>query len=363
MKSRRLPLVCVLVLAGLVVAACPQAAAPPAPTAAPAKPAAEPTKAPAAAPTAAPVAVPTAAPAPAKLAYPEKGKSVTFIVPWAAGSPNDVWARLAANYMEIEMGVPIQVVDKPGATSQVGMTELSLAKPDGYTIGVDSLQTTILTYLDPERKAVFTRKNFEPIAVTAMEPFGMITKGGGKYKTLKDLVDAAKANPEKIQVGTNGLMSPSHLSSALLAKAAGVKFAFVHFAGSNQQVAALLGDHIQAGSVMATGLAPQFKSGTLAPLGVFDKSESPAWPGVKTVLSQGWNSVVVRTVGVDAPAGTPKEIVAYLAGILKKVHDNPEYQKKTQEASMITKYMGTAEYAGHWSEDEGVMKAAMAAIK
>lgn len=150
MRRLLLALLVALAAASLVVAGCSQPSPAPTPTksaAAPAK-AAEPTKAPAEQPRA---AQPTAAPA-AKSDWPQKGKNITIIVPWAAGSPNDVFARMLAPYIEKELGTSVTVEAKPGAGSQIGMTELSKAKPDGYTLGVNSLKTTIATYLDPERK-------------------------------------------------------------------------------------------------------------------------------------------------------------------------------------------------------------------
>ncbi len=355
-----LSLVVSLSLAAVLVAGCSQAA-PAQPTATPKPP--EPTKAAAPAATAAPVAQPTASPAP-KLNYPEPGKSITVIVPWAAGSPNDVWIRLAQPFYEKELGAPLNIVNKAGAAGQVGITEVAKAKPDGYTMGVESLQSTITAYLDPDKKAVFSRKDLQPIAVTCMEPFGLVVPGTSPYKTLKDLIDYAKANPEKLKVGTNGLLSPAHHAAALLALSAGVKFAYVHFNGSSEQVTAMLGGHIDAGSVMATGLAPQFKAGTLRPLGVADKEESKAFPGVPTFASQGFpNTTMVRTLGLDFPAGVDPAIVKLWSGIIKKIHDTKEYQDKAAEAGIITKYMDTPEYTAHWTEAEALVKAVLEAVK
>ncbi|MGE5620034.1 MAG: tripartite tricarboxylate transporter substrate binding protein [Sphingomonadaceae bacterium] len=346
------------VAVALAVAGCSQASPAPAPTKS--APAAEATKAPASQPAAAP----TAAPAPAtKVAYPEKGKAITIIVPWAAGSPNDLWARLLGSFMEKELGTPVQVVPKPGASSQVGMTELAQAKPDGYTLGVNSLQTTIATYLDPERKAVFGRKDLAPIAVGLYEPFGLVVKGDSPYKTTKELVEAAKANPEKIKVGDNGLMSPAQMGVLLLEKAAGVKFAAVHFTGSSESVAALLGGHVDVSSIIATGFQGQLASGTIRGLGVFDKEESKSFPGVKTIPSQGWDAVMVRTLGLDAPGKTPPEIVSLLNDTVGKISKNPEYLKKAEEAGMIVKYMPTSQYVAHWDEVEAQIKTVIDMIK
>ena len=160
---------CVSAVASLALfaAACSSPAAP-APTTAPAAPAApkaaEPTKAPAAAP-----AQPTAAPAP-KATYPEKGKAITMIVPFGAGGSTDIGARLLAVGMEKELGTPVNVQNKGGAGSQTGLTELAGAKPDGYTIGFANLPTANLVYSDPDRKANFSAKSFQPIGSQVVDP-------------------------------------------------------------------------------------------------------------------------------------------------------------------------------------------------
>ncbi|HEX2924047.1 MAG TPA: tripartite tricarboxylate transporter substrate-binding protein [Chloroflexota bacterium] len=141
MRSRFVLLVTVVLAIGLLVVGCSQASTP-APTAAPAaSKAAEPTKA--AAPAAEPTKPAAATPAAAKVNFPEKGKSITFNIPWAAGGPTDVGGRLLAGGLEKELGVPVQVVNKAGAGSQVGITELAKAKPDGYYVGMTNLPSSI----------------------------------------------------------------------------------------------------------------------------------------------------------------------------------------------------------------------------
>ncbi len=367
MRRLSLALLVVLASASLAIAGCSQPAPAPTPTKAAAAPAAtapakasEPTKA--AAPA---TSQPTAAPA-AKSNWPEKGKAITILVPWAAGSPNDVFSRMLAPYMEKELGIPVNVEAKPGAGSQIGMTELAKAKPDGYTIGVNSLETTIATYLDPERKAVFDRKAFIPISMMLLEPDSLIGKGGSAYKTAKDLIDAAKAKPESIKVGTNGVMTATHMGVLVIEKAAGVKFASVHFNGSNENSAALLGGHTDAGVVIASGNVSQIKSGDLTLLGPLgDKGyKYPAFPEAKNLADVGYDTAVFwRSLGMDAPAGTPADIVAKYDEVLKKTLENAEFQKKTTDANIITKYMDSKTYGAHWDKSEATMKVLMAELK
>ncbi len=106
-------------------------------------------------------------------AFPEKGKTITFIVNQPAGGPSDLASRVLAAAMEKELGVPIAIVNKPGATTQLGNTELANAKPDGYTLEEVSLPAAVITYLDAERKATYTRKSFQPVSMYNVEPIGI----------------------------------------------------------------------------------------------------------------------------------------------------------------------------------------------
>ena len=255
------------------------------------------------------------------------------------------------------MGTPVQVINKPEATSQVGMTELAKSKPDGYTLGLNSLQTTISVYLDPERKAVFSRKDFQPIAVGIHEPFVFVIKGDGPFKTLKDVIDAAKAKPEQVKAGTNGLASPSHLSILLLEKSAGVKFASVHFAGGAPNVTALLGGHVDISSTTPSGNQGQFNSGALIPLAMSDTERSPEFPNVPTLAELGYKNVVMtRDACIDAPAGTPMPIVEYYSQLIKKIHANPEFVAKAKESGTPLRYMDYNQYAKLWEEAEKQIK-------
>ena len=129
--------------------------------------------------------------------YPVKGKTITTIVPSTAGGGTDSAARLLAPYLEKELGVPVEIVNKPGASMQIGLTEVARAKRDGYTLVWSVLPTAASIYLDPERQAAFKRDSLEPIAMYYGAPFGIVVLGSSSYKTLKDVVDAAKADPGK----------------------------------------------------------------------------------------------------------------------------------------------------------------------
>ncbi len=352
--------VCLLVAfaaLAMALAGCSQAAPAPAPTKAP-----EPTKAAAPAATKAPEPTkPAAAPAaPAKAAtvdpglggFPAKGKTMTIIVPWDAGSGADLIARMVAPEMEKDLGIPVQVVAKPGGGTQLGLTELSKANPDGYTIGMTNQPTTIYTYIDKDRQAVYGRKSFAPIANIALETTAVGVKKDSPFKSMKDLIDAAKAKPGEIRLGDSGLLTSPHLDQLMLAKAAGVKFNPVHFSGTASLNPALLGGHIEAQIAGIGGSAALLKSGEMRLLGAMSQKRVSVVPDVPTMIEQGINVVAGSTRSFSAPGGTPKAIVDRIALAVKRAMEVPEVEKKLIDGMVPPAYMNPEEFAAYWDKYE-----------
>lgn len=340
-----------LVLAALTVA-CSGAAAP-SPTAAPK--AAEPTKAaaPAAAqPTSAPAAQPTAAPAEKAAAWPEKGKTINWIIPYPAGGGSDVATRITQPYFEKAIGAPVNLINKGGAGSQVGVTDAVKAKPDGYTIGHVNFPTMITLYLDKDRQAAFGRKDAQSVALHVTDPLAIAVKGDSPYKTVKDLVDAAKAKPGQIKVGTSGLMSPEDFGWRMLQKQAGVQFSIVAFDGAGPGNTAIAGGHIDAfGSGISSQLALA-KNGTTRLIATFAPEGRNMMPGLTTMEDQGYKGFFGLSRGWFVPAGTPKVAVDALSAAFKKAYEDPEHQKKMQENGQFLKYMGPEDMDKFWDEQE-----------
>lgn len=357
LKRLLVSLAATVAAASLVLTACSSPA--PTPTQAPAAPkAAEPTKA--AAPAA---AQPTAAPA-AKAAWPEKGKAITVIVGSDAGGSSDVGARLLAPLMEKELGTPVQVVNRPGAGWQVGLTELSKAKPDGYTIGYTIMPQTNTIYLDPERKAVFDRKSFLPIGMQVVDPGVITVKSDSKYKTLKDVIDDAKANPGKVKATTTGILGDDHLNLLRTQKMAGVQFAVVHFTGGAPSITALLGGHVDVNFNNVGDYMTQFKAGQVRILAINDSQRNKFYPDVPTVDEQGFKGVYSSSSrGISAPAGTPKEVIDVLAAAFKKASEDQAYQAKMADQALTLRYMSPADMGKFWDDMDTQLPDLMKAAK
>ncbi len=289
-----------------------------------------------------------------------KGRAISYIVPFDAGGAADLVARAIAPGIEKELGTPVQIVNKPGAGSQVGVTELARSKPDGYTVGVANIPTTITTYLDSERKAIYKRDSFITVAGYAVDPDVLVVKADSPFKSAKDLIEAARTNPEKIKIASaSGKLSPPHMGILLMEKAAGVKFATVLFDGGGASTTALVGGHTDAAVGSGGNYLSQVKGGQLRALAVMDKEQSPYFPDAKTMESQGYNVTMMVTMGISVPAGTPKETVDVLTSATKKAMDSAEVKSRLDSVGVAPRYLSGADFAARWAEMETTVQPLM----
>lgn len=289
-----------------------------------------------------------------KMDWPAKGKAITMIVPASPGGTTDPAARVLAVALEKALGTSVQVLNKPGASTQVGLTELAKAEPDGYTIGYIILPSAFNTYLDSKRKATYTRKSFQILAGHYVSPVVIWVKQDSPYKTVKDLIDAARANPAKIKTAASGVLGLSHLALLQLGKAANVKFAIVQFQGGGPGMTALLGGHVDAAiSPVTEGVE---KKSLIRGLGVMDSRESSYLPGVKTLESQGYKIYVSSAGGLATPAGTPKEVMDILTRAMKKAMERPEHKEKMENIGLGVRYMDPIQFETFWSNYETEVK-------
>ena len=340
--------IAVTAAAGILLIGCSQA------------PAAAPTQAPA---KAAPAAAAPAAPA-AQESWPKKGQIITQNVPYGSGGGADITARTIQPMLEKELGVSMPIVNKSGGSGQVGMTDfVTNAKPDGSTIVWTLLPGVPASYLDPERKAVYSFKDIALVSNFAFDPVTISVKKGSQFKTLKDLVDYAKANPAKIRASSSGLMNTSHVGGVQLEQAAGIKFAHMFFEQQGEQRAALLGDHLEVELNTTSEVAPGLKSGELEILAVFDAKENPFLPGVPTAKSMGYDVEMASSRGISVLAGTPQIVIDTLANAVKKIEADPANQEQFKKMNLGTRYLGPKEYNDYWMGVEKTVKVVLDSTK
>ena len=211
-------------------------------------------------------------------------KPIQLMVAFPAGGSTDIAARIVASIAEKALGQPIVVVNRGGAGGQIGWTELVRQRPDGYYIGFINLPATNTVILDPERKAIFTEKDFTPIINQVLDPGVIWVRADSPYKTVQDLIDAAKKSPGTIRAATTGILSDDHLAILMTEEAApGAKFRIVHLDGGAAQFKEIMAGNIDVAFDNVGSIVKRVQSGEVRALAVMDDVRSKFMPDVPTI--------------------------------------------------------------------------------
>ena len=276
------------------------------------------------------------------LAQEYPSKPITLIVPWPAGGSTDIAMRAIADSASKHLGQPVVVDNKAGGSGTVGpATMVAAAKPDGYTIS----QIPITVFRLPLMQQVSWNADtdFTYIVHLTGYTFGVTTSAESQFKTWKDVVDFAKANPGKVTYATPGAGTSLHIGMEQIANLAGIKLTQVPFKGGAETNAAVLGQHtmLQADS---TGWRPLVDAGKLKLLMVWTDKRSPNFPDAPTLKELGYPMVYDSPFGVAGPKGMDPKIVAKLHDAFKKAIEDPAVIATLAKYDMVPNYKNTEDY-------------------
>ena len=259
--------------------------------------------------------------------YPSK--PITWICPYAAGGNADSRSRQVAKAMSAILGQPIIIDNKAGAGGNIGTEVIARGKPDGYTIGMGNFAPLAVNH------ALFKKLNFDP--ANDIVPIGLIEKGplilmvrnDSPYKSVKDIVAAAKATPGKLSYASGGIGGSHHLSGALLENAAGIDLIHAPYKSGAAGATDLMGGQVQMMFEQMYAAMPAIKGGRLRALAITSKTRSPLLPDLPTMAEQGYPAVEVQNwQGLVAPKGIPADLVKVLNAALNKALQDPEVKEK-----------------------------------
>ncbi len=248
---------------------------------------------------------------------PFPSKVVTVVSPFAPGSTDTILRPFVEKMGEF-LGQPVILNYKPGAGGGVGAAFVAGSKPDGYTLVGTSIGSVVLGPI-ADKDSKYTLDSFTPVVAFAEGNLMLIVPGNSPHRTMKDLVEFSKKNPDKVTYGSSGAMGITHLLTEMLAKDAGVKWTHVPYQGSGPAITALLGGHVDAASTSAGSAQAHMKSGALRPLAVYSDTRMKGYPDVATLKELGYNVASPVVYGLLAPKGTPREVVEALHSAVKKV--------------------------------------------
>ena len=267
--------------------------------------------------------------APAAAQYPDK--PITVVVPFAAGGPTDVVARLLGDHMSRTLGQTIIVENVGGAGGTIGMTRAAQANPDGYTIAVGNTGTqSAAPALYPNLK-YDPAKSFAQIGITNFTPQAIVAKKSTQASGLKEFIDYLKANSEKLTYGHAGVGSIAHVSGLLFNAQFGLKPTLVPYRGTGPALQALVAEQLDYMIDQSLNVIPQVKAGTIKVYAIAAPERLSSLPDAPTTSEAGVDFVFRAWNAMVAPKGTPKEIVGRLADALSKALDDPNVQARYNE--------------------------------
>jgi tripartite-type tricarboxylate transporter receptor subunit TctC len=294
-------------------------------------------------------------------AYPDR--PITLIVPWGAGGGTDAVARFFGAYLEKELGQPVNVVNRTGGNGVVGHSAIAQAAPDGYTFGLLTVEISMMHW---QGLTELTPASYQPLALVNADPAGFQVRADSPYKSVKDVIDAIKANPGKLKASGTGQGGIWHLAIAGLLSDLKVDPNAVPWVPSNGAAPGLQ-DLVAGGVDIVPCSIPEARSlidaGKVRSLAIFaDKPPAlyPNLPTIKQVTGSNWQTAAWR--GFALPKGASKEVVDKLTNAIQKAYDSKEYKDFLAQRGFGAQWAKGDEFAKYMAKGDADMGKVMKAV-
>ena len=275
-------------------------------------------------------------------------KPIHLVIQYPAGGSTDLTARALAEGAKKYLGQPVICENKPGGGGTVGVSFVATKPADGYTIGIVTSSPTMAYHMG---KLNFHPLNdLTPIMRWGNYLFGIVVRADSQWKTIQDLIQYAKQNPEKLTYGSPGVGTPPHLAMEELSLVSGLKFTHIPAKGVAENNTTLLGGHIDMVSD-SSGWGPLVDSGKFRLLATWGEKRSARYPDVPTIKEVGYDVVARSHLGVIGPKGMPKPIEAKIADAFKMAMEDQEFIAIMKKFDMNHYYLNTDSYAKYMQSD------------
>lgn len=257
--------------------------------------------------------------------YPSK--EVRWVIPWNAGGSNDIMARYLQPILE-EQGISVVIENLPGGTGAVGMGDVAVSQPDGYTIGNGTSSTLAII---AQGKAPLSNDDFTNVIRVSIDPLILVVPGDSEIDTLAQFIEHMKENPGAVTIGTPGTNNLNHVFAAVTAQGAGVEYRHVPFPGGSRVIAELMGNQIEAGVLKPSETIEQISNGDLKPLGAYSDERLDLLPDVPIFAEEGVDvfpyGPVVQMAYIQAPAGLDPEVEKTLADAFEAALTSDQFRE------------------------------------
>jgi tripartite-type tricarboxylate transporter receptor subunit TctC len=259
--------------------------------------------------------------------YPSK--PITLICPYSAGGNADQRSRQIGRFMSAALGQPVLVDNKPGAGGNIGTEAVARAKPDGYVIGMGNFAPLAVNPTMFAKLNYNPAKDLMPICLIEKGPLVLMVQANSPFKSVKDIIAAAKADPGKLSFASGGLGGSHHLSGEMFKSLAGLSMTHIPYKGGAPATTDLMGGQVNMMFEQMYAAAPSIRGGKLRALAITSKVRSPLFPDVPTMAEAGVPGFEVQNwQGLIAPAGTPEAIVRILNDAVNKALADPTIKEQ-----------------------------------
>ncbi len=274
-------------------------------------------------------------------------RPITFICPWPAGGTADQTMRALCAAASRELGQPIAIENKVGASGMIGLKAMASAKPDGYTIGQIPISVTRFSQLGTVQ--IDPLKDLTYLARTSGQVFGVAVQAGSRFKTLQDLIKEAQANPGKITYAHAGVGGATHVGMEEFAMAAGIQLAHIPFKGGSEALQSVLGGHVEL-LADSSSWAPHVEAGKLRLLATWGEQRTARFKDVPTLKDAGYNVVVDAPNGIGAPKGVDTAITARLRQAFRAAVASSDFKQACDKIDAPVLYLDGPDYEKYVSQ-------------
>lgn len=285
-------------------------------------------------------------------AYPQR--PIELIVPFAAGGGTDVLARALAEAARKHLPQDLIVLNRAGASGAVGWSELANAKPDGYKLGIITVELTMIPHMGLTK---ISSDSVLPIARLNADPATIAVRADSPHRSIEELIAAARQEADGVRIGNAGPGSLGHLAAAALQDKVGVQFNHAPYRGANPAVLDLLGGHIEAVAVTPVEVATYVAAGKIRPLAIMaDRRIGAGWENVPTLKERGIDLLIGGWRGLAAPRNTPDTVVQTLRKAMALTLKEPALRDTMAKQNMGEGYLDQPEFKTVIDRDNMVFK-------
>jgi len=281
-------------------------------------------------------------------------RPIRVIVPYAPGGTDHQIRAMAPTLQKI-LGQPLVIENKAGGGAAIGAGFVKESAPDGYTVlytGNGAL--TVVTHM---RKQSYSLDDFVTIGNVTGTPFVVAARPNAPFKTIKEMVAYAKANPDKVTYGSAGQGTTTHMAGEALASAAGIKIVHVPYQGIGPAVTSILGGNVDTVIGLPSAIMPQVAAGKLVALASTGPAQIELLKGIPTLKESGIDVVDVTKFGMLAPKGTPPAVTEKLAAALREATASPEFAELMRKSYNSILYLDPAQFRGSLQTESKYFKA------